>query len=409
MSLDTNFVRQQFPGLAGDWTFFDNAGGSQILKPVIDKIGEYLVNNNVQTGGSYDVSLRSANAVLKGREAIATWVNAARPQEVVLGPSTTVLLQNLSRSLSSQWQEGDEIIVTNSDHESNIGPWINLENKGVVTKFWEINADTYELDLDQLKALMSEKTKLVCFTHASNILGTINPVKEITRLAHEHGAKVCVDAVAYAPHRAIDVLDWDVDYYAFSLYKTYGPHHAALYGKYDHLLKLDNLYHYFYQADQVPGKLEPGNTNYELTYGSTAIVDYLSELGIQAGSSGSTRDNIVAAFSSITTHENKLGERLLGYLRSREDCRIIGLTEGDDPRRVPTISFIIDGKDPEQVCKKMDLHKIAMRFGDFHSRRLVEALGLAGNKGVLRVSMTHYNTIEEVDALIKALELVLDD
>ena len=409
MALDVKFVREQFPGLARDWTFFDNAGGSQILQQVIDRIGEYLVNNNVQTGGSYDVSQQSANAVMKGREAIATLINASRPQEIVLGPSTTVLLQNLSRALSSQWQQGDEIIVTNFDHESNIGPWINLENQGVVTKFWQINADTCELDINQLKALMSDKTKLVCFTHASNILGTINPVKEITQLVHERGAKVCVDGVAYAPHRAIDVREWDVDYYAFSLYKTYGPHHAVLYGKYDHLLKLDNLYHYFYKADQVPGKLEPGNTNYELTYGSTAIIDYLSSLGVRAGSDGSTRENIVAAFESITTHENILGERLLSYLRTRNDCRIIGLPKGDDPRRVPTISFVIDSKDPEQVCKKIDLYKIAIRFGDFHARRLVEALGYADSKGVLRVSMTHYNTIEEVDALIEALQQVLAD
>lgn len=407
MSLDLKFVRSQFPGLNSDWTFFDNAGGSQILNSVVEGINQFLFTTNVQTGGSYEVSGKASRAVQHGRQAIATMMNAPRSEEVILGSSTTVLIQNLARAMSSSFHPGDEIIVTNTDHESNIGPWVNLEKQGVVIKFWEVNTKTFELDLKELEKLITNKTKLVCFTHASNVLGTINPVKEITQLVHSYGAKVCVDAVAYAPHRLIDVVEWDVDYYVFSLYKTYGPHYAAMYGKYELLLELDNIYHYFFSADKVPYKLEPGNVNYELVYGSASIVDYLVELGSQSGSKGSDRDKVVAAFKDINKQETELGEHLLTYLRGREDCKIIGLSDGLDPRRVPTISFIIDGQDPQELAKKMDDHHVAIRFGDFYARRLIEFLGLADNNGVLRVSMTHYNTIDEVELLISALEKIL--
>jgi selenocysteine lyase/cysteine desulfurase len=272
-----------------------------------------------------------------------------------------------------------------------------------------MNKETYELELDALDELMTDKTKLVAVVHASNLLGTINNVKEIAQFVHDRGAKICVDAVAYAPHRAVDVQDWNVDFYALSLYKTFGPHHAALYVRYDHLQELDGLYHYFYGKDKIPAKMEPGNANYELSYGSGAIVDYLVELGTQAGATGSRREKLVAAFDDITEQEMLVGERLLSYLRKRNDCTIIGIKDGMDPRRVPTISFTIDGKDPEQVCLAMDKYKIAMRFGDFHARRLADSMDISKDNGAMRVSMTHYNTVEEVDALTAALNEVLSE
>ena len=409
MALDMKFVRDQFPALNKGWVFLDNAGGSQILKGAVEKMNEYLFNNNVQLGGSYEVSQQAAKAMMQGREAVATLVNATRPEEIYFASSSTVALQVLSRAMESQLQAGDEIIITNSDHESNVGPWVRLADKGVVIKIWKVNPETYELELDKLSELMNEKTKLVCVAHVSNLLGTINPVKEIAKLVHDNGARICVDGVAYAPHRAVDVADWDVDYYAFSLYKTYGPHFAAMYGKYDLLLELDNLYHYFYDKEKVPAKLEPGNASYELSYSITGIVEYLEQLGAQAGCTGTKREKVVAAYADMTAQENIIAEMLMSYLRGRNDCKIIGLTKGDDPRRVPTISFTIDGKDPDQVCRKVDIHKVAIRFGDFHARRLAEDLGLMENNGVIRVSMTHYNTVEEIKDLIKALDLVLSE
>jgi cysteine desulfurase family protein (TIGR01976 family) len=406
--LNLDYVRSQFPGLANGWAFFDNAGGTQILTPVVERINDFLFNKNVQTGGSYAVSLEAARALEQGREAMMALVNARRPEEIAFAASTTVALQNLARSMASQFEEGDEIIVTVSDHESNIGPWVGLESVGVKIKFWNIDKATLELRLEDLEPLMTERTRLVAVTHVSNILGTINPVGEIASFVHERGALICVDSVAFAPHRAIDVQDWDVDFLAFSLYKVYGPHFAVLYGKYELFAELDNLYHYFYGKDKIPAKLEPGNASYELAYGSTGIVKYLSELGEQAGASGSVREKIVAAFESITAHENKISERLLAYLRSRDDCLIVGHPNGDDPARVPTISFKIAGVDSGELAKSVDDYKVAIRFGDFHARRLIEYLELTEDNGVARVSLTHYNTLEEVDALIEAFGQILD-
>ena len=406
MSLDLDFVRSQFPALSGEWAFFDNAGGSQILKRSVDRISDFLLTRNVQTGGSYDISMKAREAVEASRRAIATLVNAARPEEIVMGPSTTALLQNLARAMASQFSPGDEIIITNADHESNIGPWVGLQKQGVVIRTWEVNRETFELEIDDLLPLFGPRTKLVCVTHVSNLLGTINPVAEIARITHEHGARICVDAVAYAPHGAVDVTGWDVDYYAFSFYKVFGHHHAVLYGKFGNLLELDGLYHYFYGKEKVPQKLEPGNVNYELSCGAAGIVDYLIELGSKSNPSGDNRAKVVAAFADIVQHERQIGEQLLGYLRSRNDCRIIGRTAAGEGR-VPTISFVVDGRDSGEIAKSVDPYQVAIRFGDFHARRLAENLDLMGSSGVVRVSMAHYNTPAEVERLIGALDASL--
>ncbi|MBB3945176.1 cysteine desulfurase family protein (TIGR01976 family) [Rhizobium skierniewicense] len=405
--LDMDYVRSQFPGLSRGWTYFDNAGGSQILKSALERITTFLIETNVQIGGSYEVSQNAAKALYEARTAAMHLVNASRPEEIVFGSSTTSLLQNLARTMQSQLSTGDEIIVTVSDHESNIGPWDRLQDAGITLKFWPLNKETLQLDLADLEPLMSERTKMVCVTHVSNILGSINPIREIADFVHARGAKICVDAVAYAPHRAVDVQAFDVDYYVFSLYKTYGPHYAMMYGKYDLLLELDTIYHYFYGKDKVPGKLEPGNPNYELAYSTCGIVDYLTALGEQAGETGTVRRKIEAAFAAITAQENLLAERLLSYLRSRNDCRIVGQRFNHDETRVPTIAFRFDGRDAGELCKAMDNDHIAMRFGDFHSRRLAEYLGLTDHGGMLRVSMVHYNTLEEVDRFTAALDRIL--
>ena len=406
-TLDLDFVRSQFPGLSRGWTLFDNAGGSQILSGAVERITSFLYEKNVQIGGSYAVSQEAARALYEARTAAMHLVNASRPEEIVFGPSTTGLLQNLARAMQSQLQPGDEIVVTVSDHESNIGPWDRLQERGIVLRFWPLDTARMELSLDDLAPLMNDRTRLVCVTHVSNILGAINPIRAIADFVHARGAKLCVDAVAYAPHRAVDVQAFDADYYVFSLYKTYGPHYALMYGKYALLAELDTLYHYFYGKDKVPGKLEPGNPNYELAYSTCGIVDYLAELGARAGETGDTRARIVAAYDAIAAQEDLLTERLLGWLRGRNDCTIIGKTSNADGTRIPTIAFRFDGRDAAEICKAMDEEKIAIRFGDFHSRRLAEYLDVTDRGGMLRVSMVHYNTLEEVDRLTAALERIL--
>ena len=201
--LNLDFVRSQFPGLDRGWTFFDNAGGSQILKGALERINRFLIEKNVQIGGSYEVSQAAASALYEARTAAMHLVNARRPEEIVFGSSTTALIQNLARAMQSQLVPGDEIIVTVADHESNIGPWDRLQERGVVLKFWPLNKDSLTLELSDLEPLMSERTRLVCVTHCSNILGSINPIREIADFVHARGARICVDAVAYAPHREI--------------------------------------------------------------------------------------------------------------------------------------------------------------------------------------------------------------
>jgi len=315
----------------------------------------------------------------------------------------------LARAMSRQFSPGDEVVVTRADHESNIGAWVGLASIGVVPRFWELNPGTGALELDDLDRVMSARTKLVAFTHASNIFGTIHPVADIARFVHDRGAKVCVDGVAYAPHRAVDVRAWDVDYYVLSLYKVYGPHHALLYGKYAELLELDNLYHYFIAKDRIPYKLQPGNPNYELSYGAIGITDYLSELGLRSGASddASPRERIDTAFAAIADHEVALADRLLSYLATKPGVRVIGAATADKEVRVPTISFVVEGRDAQAIVRHIDTLQIGIRFGDFHSRRLVEHLGLLAHNGVVRVSMVHYNTVDEVDRLVQGLDAVL--
>lgn len=403
MAFDVDFARSQFPALADGFAYFDNAGGSLVLKTVADRIHEYLLTTSVQTGASYVHSQRASARLAEARARIALFMGARRPEEIVFGPSTTALVQYLARAMATQFKPGDEVIVTRFDHESNIGAWVGLETLGVTVKFWEIDKNSFEIDLAALERLLSPRTRLVAVTHVSNILGTIHPIAEIARLVHAHGAKIVVDGVAYAPHRAIDVAALDVDYYVFSFYKTYGPHFAALYGRYDDLLALDSLYHYFYGRDKVPGKLEPGNPNYELAWGAAGIVDYFDALGGHTGD----RAAIERACAGAANHEAALGEKLLAYLRDRNDIQIIGRRDSDPQNRVPTIAFKAVGRDSAGIVAEVDKGSIGIRHGDFHSRRLIESLDLAGDHGVVRVSMVHYNTMEEVDRLIAGLDRAL--
>lgn len=408
--LDLQWSQSQFPALAGPWTFFDNAGGSQSLQGVIARITEFLTERDVQTGGSYEISQKAAAALRAGREAAQIMVNAARPEEIVFGHSTTVCVMTLAMAMRRQFAPGDEIVLCSADHESNIGHWQRLEEFGVTIRWWHADA-TGRLSLADLEALLGPKTRLVCVHHVSNILGLINPIAEIAALVHRYGAKIVVDGVAYAPHRAIDVQAWDVDFYIFSIYKCYGPHTAVMYGKYDLLAELDGMYHYFYGKEMVPAKLEPGNANYELNYSITAIVDYLAELGRRAGAAQGRdlRAELETGYGAITGHENALVDRLLSFLQAHPSIRVIGAAQNENSRRVPTVAFRIEGQNSKAVCAAMDRHHIAIRHGDFHSRRLIEHLKQGYDDGVLRASLVHYNTLDQVDRLTAALDQIAKD
>lgn len=407
--LNIPWIRQQFPGLSTDFAFFDNAGGTQVARQVGDNITDYLYHTNVQLGASYTISEQSGKRITESQSLWAQAINAQKKEEVVMGSSTTALVQNLARSLSQVMQAGDEVIVTNMDHEANIGPWMEMQKSGVVIKVWKVNPNTFELDLEELENLMTPKTRLVAFTHVSNILGTINPVKEITRFVHDKNALVFVDGVAFAPHRAIDVRDWDVDFYVFSLYKVYGPHYSLLYGKYDFLKELPGINHFFIEKKDIPYKLQPGNVNYELTYGSTGIISYFKELYSQHFSDAGLElhDQMKKVFSLVAKHEEALAQPLIDWVNSRENLQLIGASTADKLVRVPTISFVIRNRKSSEIPPLVDPHQIGIRWGDFYARRLIEALQLNKKDGVVRVSLVHYNTLEEVHKLMGVLEKVV--
>jgi selenocysteine lyase/cysteine desulfurase len=249
----------------------------------------------------------------------------------------------------------------------------------------------------------------VALTHASNILGTLNPIKDIASFVHDRGAMICVDGVAYAPHRLVDVRDLDVDFYAFSFYKVYGPHYSLLYGKKKHLEGIPGFNHFFLE-EAVPYKFQPGNVNYELSYSLLGVKEYFTELaGLLGGSESELGIHRCAAlaYEAFAGHEEKLCARLMDFLNGKSNVRIIGRKEWDRHVRVPTVSFVIDGVRSSTIPPELDRHKIAIRYGDFYARRLIDDLGLAPQDGVIRVSLVHYNSAEEVDRLIEVLDRLI--
>lgn len=406
--LDIDYVRGRFPALADGWAYFDNAGGSQVLDAVIERIAHYLATSPVQLGASYAVSELADRRQQEAAVAMAGFLNAADPGEIVFGPSATALFGRLARALRPQLKAGDEIIVTNLDHEANIGAWRRLAEFGVRIKTWRVDPETCQLRLEDLAALLNERTRLVCFTHASNVVGSVLPVAAISRLVHDAGADVCVDGVACAAHRAVDVQTSDVDYYVFSTYKVYGPHLGVLYGKRDKLLALANINHEFFAADALPHKLQPGSAPHELVYGTTGIAAYYRDLGRRLGVADKAPlpKHVRTVKAAFELHEQELVARLLDFLASKPNVRVVG-----DPRpgnsRLPTVSFVVAGRDSADIPPQFDPHKIAIRYGHFYAKRLIDDLGLTAQNGVVRVSMAHYNSVGEVDRLIERLDVVL--
>ncbi len=403
--MDIDWVRSQFPVFKQNknMVFMDNAGGSQTVKHAMDAIVNYLTHLDVQLGASYSTSVQAAEQLATATQAIQTYVNAERLEEVIVGPSSTALVRVLSLCISQQWSAGDEVIITDVDHEANRAAWLDLQQRGMVVKVWRIRPENFELHSDDLLALLSDRTRLVCFTHVSNILGTINPIAKWTQLVHDHGALVCVDAVAYAPHRLIDVQAWDVDFYFFSTYKTFGPHQGVLYGKYQLLQAMPGINHAFIQS--IPYKFQPGNVNYELCYAMGAVVQYLCELGAQ-GQASVNRKDLTQAYAMIAKYEADLLQPLLNYFRTVPEIHIIGVNNSHPEQRVATLSLVHDQLSSAVIIEHVDDHGIGIRFGDFYAVQLIDHLGLRAQQGVVRISLAHYNTSEEVDRLIQAFKLL---
>jgi cysteine desulfurase family protein (TIGR01976 family) len=401
------WMRAQFPALATTEVFLDNAGGSQVLARVAERVRDYLLTSSVQLGASYACSLKAAEKVRAARRAIAEWINAPHDESLVMGGSTTLLLFQLTSALMPVIRPGDEIIVTDVDHEANIGAWKRLTAAGAVLKVWRVDRDSLRLELDGLSKLLSARTRWVAMTAASNVLGTINPVAEVARRVHAAGARLVVDAVAYAPHRLVDVQALEADAVVFSFYKVFGPHYAVLWVERELLLALPGLNHFFIAPDEIPYKLQPGNVNFELSFGAAGIADYLVEAGERCGGVGSRHARMAAAFEAFAAHEDTLSARLLDFLAGKHGVRVLGEPKVAQRNRVPTISFVRDGVPSETIVRHTDRAGLGIRFGDFYAAQLIDALGLRALGGVVRVSALHYNTREDIDRLVACLEPIL--
>ncbi|OQO01910.1 hypothetical protein B0A48_12383 [Cryoendolithus antarcticus] len=395
-TFDVNAVRQQFPAVGKKQVYFDNAGGSQVLKSVVDSVSNYLLSSNVQLGASYEIARQSTKLFDEGCNAVAKYVNAS-PEEVVIGPSTTQLFRNLSLSLYEYVTPDSEIIISKLDHEANIASWVQLaEWRKCKIVWWDSpNRHNPQLDTEILKKLLTPKTRLVTCTHTSNILGTINDVKAIAATVHTiPGALLCVDAVAYAPHRAVDVRDWGVDFYSFSWYKVYGPHIASLYASKEAQKSMITLGHFFKSNDSLENLLGLAAANYELTASIPEVCKYLQDV----------------PWDQIAVHEEKLQKILIDYLNSKPDVyQVWGQPVADKEKRVPVISFTVKGKSSKNIVDAIEAKSdFACRWGAFYSNRLCEeVMGLDPVDGVVRVSLVHYNTEDEIKGYVKVLDEVV--
>ncbi|KAL4890703.1 pyridoxal phosphate-dependent transferase [Aspergillus ambiguus] len=397
MTFDIAKARSRFPALNQEQVFLDNAGGSQVLDTVIQSIADYLSRSNVQLGATYKTSQISTAAFENGYAAAAKFINA-QPKEICLGPSTTQLLHNLSTAL--RFQPGDEIIVSKLNHEANSAPWVRIaERLGLAVKWWSATDPQNPVcDPADLTPLLSEKTRLVACPHTSNLLGSIVDVKEIAQVVHQFPrALLCVDGVALAPHRAVDVKDLGVDFYVFSWYKVYGPHLSQLYASGRVHDEIDTLGHFFKATDTLDLKLNLAGANYELTQSVPRVVEYFGP-------------DAAATWETIARHEEKLQGILLAFLNSDERITVYGERSASRAVRVPVVSFTVRGMSSQQVVAEVEQRsKIGFRHGHMYSLRLVrEVMGLTdGEDGVVRVSMVHYNTEEEMEGVVEVLREVL--
>jgi cysteine desulfurase family protein (TIGR01976 family) len=404
-AFDVAFARAQFPNLEErSWALFENAGGTVVPNQVIDRLNAYMRNCQVQPGGAYGPSEEAAERIREAQRLMGAMMGA-EPDEIMVGPSTTMNVYLLAQALRSWFGEGDEIVVTNLDHEANSGAWRRLAELGLTVREWRVAPDTAELEIAALEALLSAKTKLVCFSHCSNIAGGINDVPAITRLVHDAGGLVCVDGVAFAPHRQLDVKAWDVDFYLCSPYKIYGPHLGLLYGKREHLLRARAQNHYFINDSDIPLKLNPGGPNHELTAALTGMIDYFDVLHRHhfGESSLKLHERLGQLYALFAEHEERIAEPFVDFLTAQPGIRMIGRETAGQQRRAPTFSFLVDNRRSDEIPPALAGHGIGIGSGDFYAARLIDALGARERGGVVRASMVHYNTTDEVERLIAAL------
>lgn len=417
MPFDTSLIRQQFPALDRPAIFLDNPAGTQISKQSLERINSYLIDCNANHGGLFETSRKSDEILHEAHAAMADFLNAARPEEIIFGNNMTTLTLHISRSLARSLQPGDNILVTRLDHDANISPWMLVaEDKGCNLIWVDIDLEQGTLDLGDFARALERKPKIAAFGYASNLLGTVNPAKKLTKMAKDAGALVYIDAVQYAPHGPIDVQDLDCDFLVCSSYKFFGPHAGALYGKYDLLDEL-KAYKVRPASDALPYKFETGTQNHEGIAGVLGALEYFEWLaaGLGDGHADGWKEKGFSgrrllykqAMSAIREYEFELSRSLIHAIESVPGTRIHGVTDTDRlEERVPTVAFRLEGKDPAQLADAMGKQDIYVWNGHNYALAIVERMGLLDAGGMVRVGPVHYNTLEEIRRFGEALKQV---
>ena len=407
-TLDTAFVREQFPPLADGWVFVENAGGTYVPRQVIDRTHDYMSETQVQPNWNFASSRRATERITHGKHLMAEFINADH-DEIVLGPSTTLHVYLTAQALRPLLKAGDEVIVTEQDHEANVGAWRRLEEFGIVIREWQVDRESGALRYEMLDELLSPRTRLVAFTHCSNVASIVHDVPALVKKIHAVGALAFVDGTAYAPHFPVDVKALDCDFYVFSLYKVCGPHQAVLYGKRDVLKRLRNQNHHFITDDNVAYKFLPGGPNHEFAAGSVGMADYFDALHTHhtLAPANSFHARLQAVYKLIAAHEAKLADRVVSFLQSCRDVRIVGRRPSSDGRLAPVIAFHVPGRPSAEIVATLNARQIAIGHGDFWAARLIKALGLTAEDGVVRIGLAHYNDERDVERLLTALDQAL--
>jgi len=407
-------VRSMFPALkkAGSFIFLDNAAGAQIPQSVLDAVTGHLVDHNVQRGGRYRHSVEVDQSVADARESVALLINAANPAEICFGMNATSFIRLVSLGIGQMLgeradAERNEIIVTDMDHDANIATWLALEPAGAKFKWWRMREDG-NLHVDDLRPLVSERTRLVACTVTAHSIGSIVDVASVAKIAHAAGAEVFLDCVHYGPHGLIDVRAWDCDYLVCSGYKNFSPHMGFLWGRYDALSRLPTFREDFI-PNEPPYKVEAGTFIYENVAGMNAAVKYLESIGrnFAPANNRTRRENIVSGMSAIRDYETLLAREMLGVLKSC-GATIYGVSdEARIAERVPTFCFNIGTLSPQMIVEEMAERQIGIRDGHMYAPRLMKRLNLSMDSGAIRASLVHYNTVEEIRRFGEALREIV--
>jgi selenocysteine lyase/cysteine desulfurase len=408
MQLDSDFIRSQFPAfrepsLAG-WSFFENAGGSYACQQVIDRLLSFYTQTKVQPYYSFPASKEGGRRMDESYTRLSAYLNVGE-DEINFGPSTSQNIYVLANALRPIWEEGDEIIVSCQDHEANAGAWRRLEDRGIVVKNWHIDAETGLLAVADLDDLVSSRTRMIAFPHASNVIAHVNPVREIADRAHQAGAIAVVDGVSYAPHGLPDIKALGADIYLFSLYKTWGPHLGAMFVQRELMKKMANQSHFF---NKGKGRciLTPAGPDHAQIAAVSGVTDYLDavyahhfEEQVEAAARGRKLHEL------FSEHEQSLLTPLLDFLKTRDDVRIIG---PDDPAiRAATVTILPLRKSVAEVAAALEKEKLMVGTGDFYGVRPLTEMKIDLNPGAIRMSFIHYTTLAEIEHLISGLTIAL--